>query len=166
MTEEPIGRRPATSGEEPGNELSALTDEVLPALVARLRASHLGELEVRSGDWRIRLRRDPGRASRTATPSTSVSGGAGVPELDECVARSTAVGYFTPSPDLVVGASVQAGDVLGAIDVLGIAQEVTAPDDGIITSVLAEEGQAVEFGQALAEIDALEPVIDGEEHPA
>ena len=42
-----------------------------------------------------------------------------------------------PGRDLVVGASVQAGDLLGTIDVLGISQEVTAPEDGIIAALEA-----------------------------
>ena len=81
---------------------------------------------------------------------------AAAPASPGSVARSSAVGYFTPAPDLVVGRSVQAGDLLGSIDVLGIAQEVTAPEEGIVAAVLAEEGQAVEYGQVLAEIDPLE----------
>ncbi len=79
------------------------------------------------------------------------------------VVTSTAVGYFIPAPELVVGASVQAGDLLGSIDVLGIAQEVAAPADGIVSRVLAEDGQAVEYGQALAEIDSLEVAVDAGE---
>jgi acetyl-CoA carboxylase biotin carboxyl carrier protein len=65
------------------------------------------------------------------------------------------VGYFSPAPELAVGVSVQAGDLLGLVDVLGIEQEVVAPDDGVIARVLAEDGQAVEYGQALAEIDPM-----------
>jgi acetyl-CoA carboxylase biotin carboxyl carrier protein len=37
--------------------IDRLTGTILPALIAKLAASHLGELEVREGDWRIRLRR-------------------------------------------------------------------------------------------------------------
>lgn len=159
MSDETAGRTPA-SADGSGNGLEALTDEVLPALIARLRASRLGELEVRTADWRIRLRRDLSAAHRGPG-----SAGAASPEGEAdvvlgSVARSSAVGYFTPSPDLVVGHSVQAGDLLGSIDVLGIAQEVTAPEEGIIAAVLAEDGQAVEFGQVLAEIDALELDLD------
>lgn len=159
MTDETAGRPPATSGEpEPG--IAALTDDVLPALIARLRASRLGELEVRTDEWRVRLRRDPWAASRPAA-SAAVTTGAGVtPELAGSIVRSSAVGYFTPAQDLFVGGSVQAGDTVGVIDVLGIAQEVIAPDDGIIATVLAEDGQAVEYGQALAQIDPLEPDFD------
>jgi biotin carboxyl carrier protein len=34
-----------------------LTDELLPALIAKLSTTQLGELEVREGDWHVRLRR-------------------------------------------------------------------------------------------------------------
>jgi acetyl-CoA carboxylase biotin carboxyl carrier protein len=167
VTDEIAERAPATGGDEPADGLAALTDDVLPALIARLRASRLGELEVRTGEWRIRLRRDPMAAARRSAASTSTPtptpGTDAPPELSGSVARSTAVGYFTPSRELVVGGMVQAGDVMGVVDVLGIAQEVTAPEDGIIASVLAEEGQAVEYGQALAEIDPLELGLDGGE---
>ncbi|HEX5239458.1 MAG TPA: biotin/lipoyl-containing protein [Candidatus Limnocylindrales bacterium] len=37
--------------------IDALIDRLVPALTAKLGASHLGELEVRHGDWKIRLRR-------------------------------------------------------------------------------------------------------------
>ena len=155
MSDETAGRTPA-GADGPEHGLEALTDEVLPALIARLRASRLGELEVRTDEWRIRLRRD-----LNARPRGPASGGTapeegGSASLPGSVARSSAVGYFTPAPDLVVGRSVQAGDLLGSIDVLGIAQEVTAPEEGIVAAVLAEEGQAVEYGQVLAEIDPLE----------
>ncbi len=51
---------------EPGDRLAdhraidALADELIPALIAKLGASGLGEIEVREGDWRIRLRRPEG----------------------------------------------------------------------------------------------------------
>lgn len=40
--------------------LARLADTLVPALVQKLNASGLGELEVREGDWRIRLRRHAG----------------------------------------------------------------------------------------------------------
>jgi len=157
VSEDPARQAPASTRQTPRGELEALADEVLPALIARLRASRLGELEVRSDDWRIRLRRDadvrPARAPGLhPVESFPVEDDA----LAGSVACSPAVGYFSPSPDLVVGSSVQAGDPLGSIDVLGISQDVSAPVSGIISRVLAEYGQAVEYGQALADIDALE----------
>lgn len=37
--------------------IARLTEELLPALIAKLGTTQLGELEVREGDWHIRLRR-------------------------------------------------------------------------------------------------------------
>jgi biotin carboxyl carrier protein len=34
-----------------------IADELLPALIAKLGATNLGEIEIREGDWRLRLRR-------------------------------------------------------------------------------------------------------------
>jgi biotin carboxyl carrier protein len=34
-----------------------LADELLPALIAKLGATNLGEIEIREGDWKLRLRR-------------------------------------------------------------------------------------------------------------
>ena len=42
--------------------IDRLTEELLPALVAKLGASGLGEIEIREGAWKVRLRRPPGPA--------------------------------------------------------------------------------------------------------
>jgi len=160
VTDETPGRNPANPGEGTADGLEALTEEILPALIARLRASRLGELEVRTDGWRVRLRRDGSVAARTAAGGAA-GGSDPEAELAGSVARSPAVGYFKPAPNLVVGRSVQASDLIGSIDVLGIVQEVTAPEAGIIAAVLAEDGQAVEYGQVLADIDPLEIEEDG-----
>jgi biotin carboxyl carrier protein len=48
---------------------------------------------------------------------------------------------------------VRAGDRLGVVDMLGVAQEVVAPDDGLVGASLVEPGQAVEYGQELVVIE-------------
>jgi biotin carboxyl carrier protein len=45
------------------------------------------------------------------------------------------------------------GDRLGAVDLLGVPQEVVAPADGIVGASLVEPGQAVEYGQELIVIE-------------
>jgi acetyl-CoA carboxylase biotin carboxyl carrier protein len=160
VSDDHVGQHPAGPGGGAPEGIEALTAEILPALIARLRASRLGELEVRSGHWRVRLRRDPAASIRSSAGTTAGGASEAALETTGSVARSPAVGYFIPAPELMVGATVQAGDLLGTVDVLGITQEVTAPADGIVTSVLAEEGQAVEYGQALVEVDPLEVDVD------
>jgi biotin carboxyl carrier protein len=44
--------------------ISRLADELLPSLIAKLGATGLGEIEVREGEWRVRLRL-PADAART-----------------------------------------------------------------------------------------------------
>ena len=161
MTDEPARRTPAPDIDDPNVGLDVLTEEILPAFIARLRASRLGELEIRSDGWRVRLRRDGAVA---ATGSGGLAVGADADSLTEMeasgVARSPAVGYFSLASGLVIGHTVQAGDPLGSVDVLGIVQDVSAPTGGIVSEVLAEAGQAVEYGQALAVIDPLVPEFD------
>ncbi|HEY7524264.1 MAG TPA: biotin/lipoyl-containing protein [Candidatus Limnocylindrales bacterium] len=62
--------------------IARLTDEIVPALAAKLAATGLGELEVRQGAWKVRVRRpdgDAGRPARRASdrPSRAQPGHAG-----------------------------------------------------------------------------------------
>ena len=129
--------------------MEALTSDVLPALIARLGSSGLGELEVATDTWRVRLRRAP----KSVLPAAA-GGAADDPENDEgpTAARSPGVGYFEPDVRFAVGITVAKGDRLGIVEVLGVAQEVSAPVDGVIGRVHVERGQAVEYGQRLATI--------------
>jgi len=149
------GEGPERSAVQEVHAVAALSDEVLPAMIARFRRSRLGELEVRSNGWRVRLRRELAPVAGGALAAASGASGEAT-GTDEAlgVARSSAVGYFSPGRDIAIGRFVRAGDSLGSVDVLGIMQEVTAPIDGVISRILAEPGQAVEYGQALADIEA------------
>ncbi|HET7181565.1 MAG TPA: hypothetical protein VFI15_04975, partial [Candidatus Limnocylindrales bacterium] len=40
--------------------IARLADDLLPALIAKLSTTQLGELEVREGEWHVRLRRPYG----------------------------------------------------------------------------------------------------------
>ncbi len=51
----PVSRRPQDRLDDHA-AIDRLADELLPALVAKLGANGLGELEVREGTWRVRLR--------------------------------------------------------------------------------------------------------------
>ena len=59
--------------------IAKLADDLLPALIAKLGSTNLGELEVREGDWQVRLRRPygvgPGEGRRSGDrPSRSQPG--------------------------------------------------------------------------------------------
>ena len=185
--------------------IDRLAEDLLPALVAKLSASGLGEIEVAEDTWTVRVRRpadgtsgqvrrssdrasraQPGHAGHGHGPagfeghrtvrdgrpggSASASSNGASPGATEdgsplsgsvraggdphrAVATSPAVGVFQPRSDLKPGARVRKDDRLGAVDMLGIAQEVLAPADGILGAGLVEAGQAVEYGQELILIE-------------
>ena len=169
--------------------IERVADAVLPILIARFNAGGLGELEVRKGDWHVRLRRPldgverPGaeagrRAPRTVSgqaptgpapsgahaaplavgPGRPGDAGASAPPRPEPVvatAISPGVGYYATREGLATGQTVRSGDVLGHVDVLGVRQEVAAPADGIVARFLAEQGEAVEYGQELVRLEPL-----------
>ncbi|MGH2406932.1 MAG: acetyl-CoA carboxylase biotin carboxyl carrier protein [Candidatus Limnocylindrales bacterium] len=180
-------------------EIDRIADELLPALIAHFNASGLGELEIRRGEWRVRLRAPDGgitggseaagvattaagrKAARStgglaaaasprpisgngqsADPAPTAAAGTGdgaanrVP-ADRSVTASPGVGYFTARDGLAPGTAVRGGDVLGHVDVLGVRVEVIAPVDGIVARLLADAGEAVEYGQELVRLDRITP---------
>jgi len=175
-TGEPTGDDAATRAAEHA-AIDRLSDGLLPALIAKLGATGLGELEVRQGSWRVRLRRpataagarerrvadrsNPDRAAATGERGSErvprghphVEPHASVRTDSRNVATSPAVGIYQPRKDLSAGSRIRAGDRLGAVDMLGVAQEVVSPVDGIVGVSLVEPGDAVEYGQQLVVIE-------------
>ena len=49
---------------------------------------------------------------------------------------------------------MRAGDRIAIVDLLGIPQDVVAPIDGIVVEVLAQGGDAVEYGEEVAVVEA------------
>jgi biotin carboxyl carrier protein len=161
--------------------IARLADDLLPALIAKLAASGLGEIEVREGGWKARLRMPaPTEDARRSAgkPAESLAGHVHVPargvtshgrpeerdrrprpeqeaaeEPGRIAARSPAVGVYQPLRDLAVGMRVRSGDRIGSVNVLGVNQDVVSPVDGVIGSSLAEAGEAVEYGQELVRIE-------------
>ncbi len=144
--------------------IARLANEVVPALIERLAASNLGELEVRQDGWRVRLRRavngdiPAGPAAQAPHKPAAVAHAADQqPPRREPVrgqVKSPAVGYFTLRDGIAPGGKVRASDNLGFVDVLGVRQEVVSPVDGVLKSLEVESGQAVEFGQVIGRVEA------------
>ena len=160
--------------------IARLAADTLPRLIERMTRSELGELEVREDGWRIRLRRPvtaaadvddaQGRSASERPRATSAGSAAGAhterissatragPSTKADATRGTvtspAVGYFTSHEGVSNGTKVASGDVLGHVDVLGVRQEVVAPIDGVVGGLEVESGQAIEYGQRIARIEA------------
>lgn len=160
-----------------------LADELLPALIAKLAATGLGELEVREGDWKVRLRRPAAATAKRTTERAGRGSSHGHPAVAtltpvgpgrdgrdghegadprRSVATSPAVGVFQPRTGVRAGTRVRAGDRLGIVDMLGVAQEVVTPVDGLVGASLVEPGDAVEYGQELIVIELATAAAGGD----
>ena len=141
--------------------LARLSDTLVPALVQKLNGSGLGELEVREGDWRIRLRRPTGAATPARrerprpgahAPAAHAAPRPAAPETphdpNRAAATSPTVGVFRAVA--ATGTRVRQGDRIAVVDLLGIPQDVPAPIDGILVELLVESGEAVEYGEEVA----------------
>jgi acetyl-CoA carboxylase biotin carboxyl carrier protein len=64
--------------------------------------------------------------------------------------------YAAPSPDskafVSVGQEVKKGDTVCIIEAMKIMNEITAEESGVITEVLVNDGDVVEYGQPMFRI--------------
>ena len=125
----------------------------------------LAELEVEQGGTRIRVVRE--RSAPAAAPPAGRSPGGGAPRraaetaiaanLVKIEAPMVGTFYHAPAPDAAPfvqeGDVVKDGQVLCIIEAMKLMNEIEAKVAGRIARVLVENGQPVEFGQALFLID-------------
>ena len=140
-------------------------DDLLPQLTERLSRHGLGEVEVRDGELRLRVRAAPGPADHSAsapdvTPTTAAATAADTASTSEAAlpvpVASPAVGFFVYADGLGPGLAVASGDELGHVEMLGVRHEVRAPRGGMVRSLVAESGEAVEYGQVVIELEPAE----------
>ncbi len=76
-------------------------------------------------------------------------------ELNGVPVKAPLVGtfYCAPSPEdkpfVTVGQQVKKGDVIGIIEAMKLMNEITAPEDGVVKNIFAQNGNMVEYGEVL-----------------
>ena len=129
--------------------MSELSQEVIEHALSVARKHGFAEIELASGGAAFRAKLDP-----TSKPKAKKGASAHPEAPAEPTAkplRASVVGYYAAAPKaLKVGQRVKAGDLVATITALGISNDVEANVTGEIVEVLVEDGQPVEFGQALA----------------
>lgn len=141
--------------------------DLVPQLVERLERHGLGEIEVSHGELRLRVAGPAGgqapseaapvAVSAVAPPATDATSSAG--ELDPAGGlgvASPAVGFFMYASGLGPGLPVEKGDPLGHVEMLGVRHDVRAPRRGTVRHLVAESGEAVEYGQVVVELEPAE----------
>lgn len=130
------------------------------------RASQLGvSVEIADQDFQVKIdgKREPVPAAPAPVPTpaniqatvvnTAVEQPA--PQPTGTVVKAPIVGtyYSSPAPDkppfVSVGQAVKKGDVLFIIESMKLMNEVQSDCDGVVREIIANNGQAVEYGQPI-----------------
>ena len=146
----------------------------LKKLIDLVQESGISELEITEGEEKVRINRTgnavmPNVMAMQPAPPNAVTAAPAVAALGEAVApqaqtaeeadghtvKSPMVGIFYRSaspgsePFAQVGQSVKAGDTLCIIEAMKLLNEIEADVDGVIKTILVDNGQPVEYGQPL-----------------
>ena len=92
-------------------------------------------------------------AGNTQTQAEQVTDNASAGDAVEIKAPLVGTFYQAPGPDehpyVKVGQQVKRGDVVGIIEAMKLLNEAVAPQDGVILSIDATDGNMVQYGQVL-----------------
>jgi oxaloacetate decarboxylase alpha subunit len=129
---------------------------VLDRMLDLMREHALAELELESDGMRVRLRKAGAAGSPGEAAGTHPAGPAAADrEPVATVVNAPVVGTFyragapDAAPFVAVGDRVESGDVLCVIEAMKLMNDIKADFAGEVVDILAENGQAVEYGQPL-----------------
>lgn len=146
-------------------------------LIELVEESGIAELEISEGEESVRISRSaPANiaaapiqyAAAPAPVAAPVAAPAAAPVAEEAATPAAPAGhqvlspmvgtfYRAPSPDaksfIEVGQSVKAGDTLCIVEAMKMMNQIEADKSGVVTAILVEDGQPVEFDQPLVVIE-------------
>ena len=145
----------------------------LKTLIDLVQNSGISELEISEGEEKIRIAKHYAAPAPTTVMMAGPATAAGAPAMPAApapaaeavpaqpegkVIKAPMVGTFyrSGSPGsaafVEVGQSFKQGDALCIIEAMKLMNEIEAEHDGTIAAVLAENAQAVEYGQPLFKV--------------
>ena len=144
-------------------------------LIELLEESGIAEIEIKEGEEAVRISRFPTGAFAThappppptmpvhalaaPAPAPAAEAVAAKPRPNEHVVTAPMVGtfYAAPTPGakafIEIGDEVKVGQVLCIIEAMKMMNQIEADKAGRITSIMAKNGDPVEFGQPLFVIE-------------
>lgn len=153
-------------------DVDATRAERIRELVRIVQESGVGEIEIEDDGMRVSVRRAEEVQMVTAAPLAAIAEQA-EPSLPPAAPAGTVrvespmVGVFYRSADPGSPAFVEVGDVVAAgqtlclLEAMKLFNELKAEQDGRVRAIHVENGQPVEFGQLLFELDPLDarPIV-------
>src|SRR5271157_2210680 len=99
---DPTDRDEALQTKHDHDAIARLADDLLPALVAKLAASGLGEIEVRQAGWKARLRMPAASAEGHRSAARAVDGHGGHGHVSHTAGRATSTHIRPEDLDLAI----------------------------------------------------------------
>ena len=156
----------------------SLTAKEIAEIARLLDESHFSSLDLQVGDFKLRIRRDGGWSERQdddeedtrpapkpksaseppSSPSPPLGQEAGAARAGEIDVPAPLLGNFYAAPRpgeppfVEVGDAVTEDSVIGIIEVMKLMNSVRAGVAGTVVAILAQNGSAVEEGQALIRV--------------
>lgn len=147
-------------------------------LIELLESSDVAEIEIKEGEESVRISRAskvapapiqyhsapmmaapaPAPVAAAAPAATTAAEPEAAKKVRGNVVKSPMVGTFyrAPSPSspafVEVGQHVKVGDVIGIIEAMKMMNQIEADHAGVVEAILAQDGEPVEFDQALVTI--------------
>jgi acetyl-CoA carboxylase biotin carboxyl carrier protein len=144
-------------------DASAIDTELVEALAKIMTRMGLSEIEIAQGDLKIRVARQlsPVAIQPVVPPPSAgpiaAAGSAGAEAPGAVKSPMVGTAYLRASPEappfVEIGAQVRAGDKILLVEAMKTFNEIVAPRAGIVTGILVEDGQPVEYGQPLFVIE-------------
>ena len=147
-----------------------MEERELKELVSLFEQSSLQVMEIEKKDDSLRIRMEKGGAAAAvsdvmqavpeaaaAAPAAADGGSAEDSGFEKVTAPLVGTFYEAPAPGAapftVLGQKVEKGQTLCLIEAMKMMNELKSPADGIIRRIGSENGQLVEFGQVLFEVE-------------
>ena len=144
----------------------------LKKLIDLVQESGIAELEITEGEERVRIARGgavsvtplsaaapvpaaPASGAPAASPAPAPAAAEPAPGEEGHTVKSPMVGTFyrAPSPDakpfVSAGDTVKEGQTICVIEAMKLMNEIECDVAGVVKAILVENGQPVEYGQAL-----------------
>src|SRR5882672_11759301 len=143
-------------------------------LIELLEESGISELEISEGEESVRISRHPRLAMQapmampsqglqavpaSAPPTPATAAGEHKPRNDDYTVTAPMVGtyYSAASPGakafVEIGSEIKVGQILCIIEAMKMMNQIESDKAGRITAILAKNGEPVEFGQPLFNIE-------------
>lgn len=138
--------------------------DTVKKLAELVKKNDLGEITVVDGDKRISVKGKvcvsaaqsaaaPVAAPSNAAPAAETAEAAPKVQGNEVKAPIVGTFYAAPSPDsepfVKVGSQVKKGDTIFIIESMKVMSEVQSEFDGVVKSILVDNGEAVDFDQTV-----------------